>query len=98
MGNFQAARKSYKSQVGHAQQPVVNFYVIPKHRSMPGVHITMTSTTTKTKARTVTSKAVESADTWEYYSVQLPVPASGTWRLEVTSGSDRGCFNVTFHG
>lgn len=98
MGNFQMARKSYKSQHGHSQQPTVNLYVIPKHRSMPGVRITMTPTTGKGKARTIKSKSVEQADVWKYYGIQLPVPSSGTWRLTVTSGADRGCFNVNFHG
>lgn len=97
MGNFRTAQKSYKSQHGHSQLPTVSLYVIPTHRSMPGVRITMTPTTTKGTARTITSKSVQQADVWEYYAVQLPVPAAGTWRLKVSSGTDHGCFDVTFH-
>lgn len=96
MGNFQTARKSYKSQHGHSEQPTVNLYVIPMHRSMPGVRITMTPIKAKGKTRTIKSTDVEQADIWSYYGVQLPVPSAGTWRLTVTSGADRGCFNVSF--
>lgn len=98
MGNFASAQKSYKSQYPHSQVPTVNLYVIPEHRSMPGVRITMTPTTATGKARTVRSTTVEPADIWKYYSVQLPVPESGSWRLKVASGSDHGCFDVTFRG
>lgn len=98
MGNFRTAQKLYKSQHADSQQPTVNFYVIPKHRSMPGVTITMTPVTAKSKSKSIRSKDVEPADIWKYYSVHLPVPASGTWRLDVRSGADRGCFKVTFRG
>ncbi len=97
MGNFKTARTLYASQHGKAKR-TVNLYVIPKHRSMPGVHISMKSTSGNGGTRTVTSKDVEPADIWKYYSVHLPVPAPGTWRLDVRSGSDQGCFIVTFHG
>lgn len=96
VGNFQAALKSFKSQYGHSPEPTVNLYVIPAHRSMPGAHVTLTPVTTKGKTVTTKSTSVESADVWQYYSVQLSVPASGTWRLKVSSGPDSGCFTVSF--
>lgn len=96
MGNFQMAREQYSQLEKQSEQPAVNIYVIPRHRSMPGVRITMTPVTAKGTVKTVSSKDVEPADIWKYYSVHLPVPASGMWRLDVRSGSDNGCFKVDF--
>lgn len=97
MGNFQTAAKLYKAQVKKSQTPLVSLYVIPTHRSMPGVQITMTPVNAKGKSRTINSKEIEPADIWQYYSVHLPISSPGSWRLKVSSGSDSGCFDVTFH-
>ena len=96
MGNFQTARAQYAQLETQSEQPTVNVYVIPKHRAMPGVRIVMTPVTAKGTVKTVTSKDVQPADVWKYYSVHMPVPAPGTWRLDVRSGSDSGCFKVDF--
>ncbi len=96
MGNFQTARQQYAALQKQTEQPTVNLYVIPKHRSMPGVRIVMTPVTADGKGTTVQSKDVELADIWKYYSVRLPVAAPGVWRLDVRSGADSGCFKIDF--
>jgi len=97
MGNFQSARKVYKSLArGSDDVPTLDLYVIPKSRSASSVQITMTSMAAGSEPRTVKSTDVETADIWEYYSVHIPVPAPGVWKLDVRAGKDSGCFQVTF--
>ncbi|NYI69151.1 hypothetical protein BJY26_003457 [Spelaeicoccus albus] len=96
MGNFQRAKKLYKSQFASSQQPTVNFYVIPSSRAMPGLEIKLTRIGAKGSAHTVHSRAVQKANVWKYYSVHMAVPSPGKWRLMVKSGSDKGCFEVSF--
>ncbi len=95
MGNFVTARKQYKAQTKN-DKPVVDLYVIPQSRSMKGVSVKMTPVSGGVQPSTVRSNEVKVADVWKYYSVHLEVPSSGTWKLQVSSGDDSGCFEVDF--
>lgn len=96
MGNFKAAQELFRAHHDKPGSTTLNFQVIPKHRSMPGAHITLSPAKGPGKTHTSTSHDVEPANIWKYYSVQLPIPKAGTWQIKVQSGSDRGCFIVNF--
>ena len=94
-GNFEQARQQYADAKGG--KPVSVFlYAIPEHStSMPGVSVTLESLTSGAST-TQTFRSVEDAESWKYYPVFLPIPAPGSWRITMTAGPDRGCFQVTF--
>lgn len=96
MGNFATARKQYRAAGTKYEQPVVDLYVIPKSRSLKQVSVEMVPFSAKTKSKTITSSEIQTANTWKYYSIHLPVSASGNWKLKVTAGNDHGCFEVAF--
>lgn len=90
-GNFATARHSYASGTH-----TVFLYLIPQHAK--GLHratITLTPRSGGSPA-TITSTQVDQAAQWQYFSVDLPVPAPGAYRLTMAAGSDHGCFDVTF--
>lgn len=95
-GNFAHARTQYTQTVASTAVPEVDLYVIPQHAAKLS---TLTITVDPTGAgptTTLSSKSVEQADQWSYFAVQLPVPAAGGYQLTMASGTDRGCFLVTF--
>ncbi len=98
-GNFAGARREYAGQAGGAGARTVSLYVIPKHaKKMPGLSVRMAPVSGDGSARTVRTSAAETANSWSYYPLTLPVPASGVWRLSMTAGPDTGCFEVSFGG
>lgn len=95
MGNFGQARAAFARGSGIERDPVP-MYVIPRHSgAMDGVTVTLRRVSGGAATRT-RSTSVETADVWKYYAVQLPVRSAGTYRLNVVSGPDHGCFVVTF--
>jgi hypothetical protein len=95
-GNFAHARAQYSQTVASTEVPMLDLYVIPQHAAtLTSLTITLDPTGSG-PTTTVTSKSVEQADAWSYFAVQLPVPAPGGYQLTMVSGSDRGCFLVTF--
>lgn len=96
-GNFRQARDTFKKATTHKKPTTVFLYVIPQHaKHLSSVTVTMTPVNHDGKAHSLTSKQVETANNWQYFPVHVSVPKAGTWQLKMTSGSDRGCFNVTF--
>lgn len=96
-GNFAEMRKQYASQAKTKAQPQVSMYVIPQDVSrLTGVSVTLDPLNAKAKSRTFKTDAVNTADEWRYYRVDLTVPSPGTWRMTAVSGKDKGCFEVTF--
>ncbi len=93
VGNFVEARAEVVQ--GGPGGAELQLYVFPQHAaSMPGVRLT--ATPPAGPARTVTSDRRNQADEWSYYRVALWVKERGTWRLDVASGRDTGCFLVRF--
>ncbi len=96
-GNFETARQQYADDDSGSEQPVVSLYVIPRHtKPMSGVTVTMKPMGRSGKSVSVSSDVAQTANAWSYYSVSIPVPSPGAWRLTAVSGADRGCFDVTF--
>lgn len=96
-GNFQAARKQYTREASTKEQPRIFLYVIPEHVEKDnGVRIELTSLTGSGETHTVKSSSFERAEQWRYYSVHVPIPAPGKWRMQIASGADKGCFDVRF--
>lgn len=96
MGNFQTAQASFAKQFGHAEVPQLNFYVIPQHAKslkFATIRIEPQGGGTATSVRT---KQAESADAYRYFALVLPIKSPGAYRLTVTSGTDQGCFTVSF--
>lgn len=96
MGNFQTAKRGFSTQIGHTEVPQLNFYIIPQHTK----HLTSAAVRVdppgSAKASTVRTKQVEEADAYRYFALVLPIRAAGSYRLTVTSGTDQGCFSVSF--
>ena len=96
-GNFADARAQYASNAGSQEQPEVHLYVIPQHaKQLHSVTVTMEPMSRAAKRSTVTSRSVEQADVWTYFSVHIPVPAPGEYRIRMVAGADQGCFVVDF--
>lgn len=93
VGNFAEARTEVAK--GGPNGAELQLYVFPQHAaSMPGVRLT--ATPPSGPSRTVTSARSNRGDEWSYYRVALWVKGRGTWRLDVASGPDTGCFLVRF--
>jgi hypothetical protein len=97
-GDFAQARSDYRHQhPAPPQLPTVTLQVIPEHPgSMPGVVVDVVPVG-QGQPRTVRSHVTNTAGDVQYYSAQVPIQAPGTYRLEMRSGSDHGCFEVTFN-
>jgi hypothetical protein len=97
-GNFVSARSSFRSQYRKTELPEVTMYVIPQHAA----HLTSATITVTARSngatKSVTTKSVQSGDAAQYFVAQVPVATPGAYRLTMASGSDRGCFLVTFTG
>lgn len=97
IGNFATARKQYKKEAPSKEQPEVFLYVIPEHsKKMRNLTLTVKPITGEGKSRTIKSNSVEQAEMWNYYAVNLPISAPGSYRLTAVSGADKGCFEVRF--
>lgn len=95
-GSFVRARESYAEAAGSTGEAAVDLYVIPEHLPSRGVEITLRPVEGSGRATSVRVGALQSADVWRYYSVQLPVPGPGLYRLTARTSQDRGCFTVRF--
>jgi hypothetical protein len=93
-GNFAQARQSFRSATGPDPATVHLYFVPEQSGASPTLTVTMTSP--DGGKATVSSNQVETANTWSYYSVELPVPSSGTWMLHARAGTNRGCFKIRF--
>ena len=58
--------------------------------------VTITALSGQAAARTVISTTRSAAEAWTYFSVPVVVGAAGPYRLTVTAGANRGCFDVSF--
>lgn len=95
-GNFQTARKSFSSQYRKTEVPQLNLYVIPQHaKAMKKLTVKVRSLSGG-QSKTVHSTQVEKAAEWRYYALVLPVKEPGSYRLTMSSGADKGCFDVRF--
>jgi hypothetical protein len=82
--------------VPRAEVPTVFLYLIPQHIS--AVHratVQVTSLDAGTTERVI-SRSLEEADAWHYFALRIPVRSPGSYRLEMTTGVDHGCFDVAF--
>jgi hypothetical protein len=95
-GNFAHARAQYTQLAATTEVPQLDLYVIPQHAAKLSTLTITIDPTGAGASKTLTSKSVEQADAWSYFAVQLPVPAPGAYQLTMTSGTDRGCFLITF--
>jgi hypothetical protein len=97
-GNFVNARKSFTSQFGKTEVPYVFLYLIPRHAaSLHKATVTIDPVgQAATATKTITSTDVEDAEQWQYFALNVPVPNPGAYRLTMKSGTDTGCFEVTF--
>lgn len=96
-GNFAEMRTQYAKQARTKAQPEVSMYVIPQTvGSLKGVSVTVAPVRAKGATRTYTSSAAETAGDWRYYRVNMTIPSPGSWRISATSGSDKGCFQISF--
>lgn len=96
VGNFVDARKKFAAEARSKEQPEISLYVIPRTSAKLDRATVSLAPAGGGKATNVTSKAVEQADIYSYFAVNVPVPGPGAYRLTVTSGSDTGCFTVKF--
>jgi hypothetical protein len=99
VGNFTAARAAYKRSAASASAavPTVFLYVIPQHAAhLHGLKVSIRASSGAEPTRTLTSTSVEQAEAQRYFAVNLPITAPGTYRLTMVSGSDKGCFDVSF--
>lgn len=95
-GNFVVARKSYVEQVPITEVPTVFLYLIPEHAGRLSAATVRVANVASGTAQTVTSTSVQQAEDWRYFALQIPVRSPGRYRLTMTAGEDRGCFELTF--
>lgn len=96
MGNFQNARHDFSSQLGHTEVPQLNMYIIPEHTKHLTSATVRVAPTGSGKPSIVRTNQVEDAEPYQYFALVLPIAHAGTYRLTVTSGTDTGCFIVSF--
>lgn len=96
MGNFAQARSTYHQNKGAYDAPPSFFYVIPQLRGVHRVSVTLTRVDGHGTPVKVQSRQVEEAAQWKYFPVSVAIPAPGTWRFSVSSGSAHGCFEADF--
>ena len=94
-GNFAEAITAFTQQ-STGGGATVRLYWIPQHGDqLPGVTVRGTRLEDGQEFTHGDSTFGE-AEQWRYYLTEITIPSPGTWRLEATSGPDRGCFTVTF--
>jgi hypothetical protein len=96
MGDFAAARASFAAQFGKVYVPQLDVQVIPENATAMRTVTVTVDPSGPGATHTATSKSVQDADAWSYFALTLPVAQPGTYRLTVVSGTNRGCFEVTF--
>ncbi len=93
-GAFDDARKSYGKVRQGMGRKEVRLYWMPLHaKPMGGVTVTATS---GGKSVRVTQRVVADLEQWKFYDTNITLPQGGSWRFQVSSGADRGCFVASF--
>ena len=93
-GPFDDARKSYGKKREGMKRNQVRLYWVPQHSEpMKGVTVTATSGGKTVK---VTQRNVADAEQWKFYDTNITLPNGGSWRFQVSSGVDQGCFVASF--
>ncbi len=92
MGDFKVARSNFKKTNGAYDAQELNFFVIPKARKLTRAKVTFTPVSGKGKTVTVATRQHEDAAQWQYYPIHVSITSPGTYRLNVTSGNQHGCF------
>lgn len=93
-GPFDEVETSYGSKAPGKPKRSIRVYWIPQHSTMPGLEVRI-SKVGGSSSTTITEKSVSDTSEWKFYDTYVPIESAGTWRLEATSGKDRGCFTVT---
>ena len=98
-GPFDAARAQFSSSKPTSPEATkVRLYWIPKSgkTSAHGLVLKVTKVGSNGTVNTVRDAVVADAGGVSFYDSQVPIPGPGTWQIKATSGSDTGCFQVTF--
>ena len=95
MSDFQAARRQY-AQRGRASSAKVDLSIIPEHAQHLSAATVRVTPPGSRPTSTVRTTNIAVAEPYRYFALVLPVAGPGTYQLRVTSGSDRGCFSVSF--
>lgn len=96
MGNFALARQNFtRAKSAYTAEPSF-FYVVPYSRATHSITVVATRLGGHARPVTVRSRQLEQAAQWNYFPIQIQIPASGTWRFQVTTGADHGCFEASF--
>jgi len=93
-GAFDDARKSYGKVRPGMGRKQVRLYWMPEH-TKPMAGLTVTATSSGQKVR-VTQRHVADVEQWKFYDTNITLPQGGSWRFQVSSGPDRGCFVASF--
>jgi hypothetical protein len=96
MGNFAQARKNCGAAKSAYDADPSFFYVVPFSRATRSVTVVATRLGSNATPVRVRSHQREEAGQWNYFPIQIQIPASGTWRFRVTTGSEHGCFDASF--
>jgi hypothetical protein len=96
MGNFVLARKNFGAAKSAYDADPAFFYVVPFSRSARSVTVVATRLGAHSTPVRVSTRQREEAAQWNYFPIQIQIPASGTWRFRVTTGSEHGCFDASF--
>jgi len=96
MGDFAAARATYRATKGAYDAEPTRLYVIPTSRTVRQVALELTRVGGGAAPIRVGSADPADAAQWRFFPVSVAIPQAGTWRLEATAGAAHGCFLVTF--
>jgi hypothetical protein len=96
MGNFALARKNFGAAKSAYDADPSFFYVVPFSRSARSVTVVATRLGAHSTPVRVSTQQREEAAQWNYFPIEIQIPASGTWRFRVTTGSEHGCFDASF--
>lgn len=91
-GNFTRASAEW------AKSPTskLPLYFIPADVRKAGELKVVVSRADGTASTTVRETSLQSADTWQYYLVQIAIPEAGKWRVKATDGVNSGCWDAEF--
>jgi hypothetical protein len=96
MGNFALARKNFGAAKSAYDADPSFFYIVPFSRSARSVTVVATRLGAHSTPVRVRTQQREEAAQWNYFPIEIQIPASGTWRFRVTTGSEHGCFDASF--
>ncbi|MDN5766029.1 MAG: hypothetical protein L0H96_04500 [Humibacillus sp.] len=94
-GPFDTARADWSNNQPDTATTSLRLYWVPLHaEKMPGVDVTAVHAKSGTTVKVFKDSAAEAAE-WSYYDTNIRLPKAGTWRLNVSAGPDKGCFEVS---